>query len=209
MKYRIASIIIFMMGAHFSYGQMQVTGTYSLRGVMEIASGLQLKEDSTFQFYFSYGALDRYGSGHWSVKDGYVILNSKPYPGKDFRMIKSFLGQNNFTTIKIEHQNTNLYQLVYCKVKTPEGDSLVNADADGIIVVKNVMDTIHLLCELCPERISSFPVADKKINNYVLNFEPWIAEVYFKSFRLRYDGDHLEGRHPLLDNKEYSFYREK
>jgi hypothetical protein len=25
------------------------------------ASGLQLNKDSTFRFYFSYGALDRYG----------------------------------------------------------------------------------------------------------------------------------------------------
>ena len=44
-----------------------MAGEYSLTGVMETASGIQLNKDSTFQFYFSYGALDREGQGKWSV----------------------------------------------------------------------------------------------------------------------------------------------
>jgi hypothetical protein len=39
-----------------------ITGVYNLRGVMEMASGFKLNNDSSFEFYFSYGALDRYGS---------------------------------------------------------------------------------------------------------------------------------------------------
>ena len=40
-------------------------GEYYLSGVMETASGFKLNPDSTFQFFFSYGALDRSGSGTW------------------------------------------------------------------------------------------------------------------------------------------------
>ncbi len=198
-----------MVSTRFSNAQMSIAGEYSLRGVMEVASGLRLNKDSTFQFYFSYGALDRYGSGKWSAHDNNVILSSKPYPGKDFKLVKSSSSKNNFITINIKDKNTNLYRLVFCRFKTPKGDSIINADEQGLMIIPNPVDSIELLCELCTERVSSFPVDIKKSDNYVFNFESWITEVFFKSFPLHYAGDHLEGKHPLLDDKQYSFYREK
>ena len=44
--------------------QKNITGEYYLQGVIETASGFKLNDDSTFEFFFSYGALDRYGSGN-------------------------------------------------------------------------------------------------------------------------------------------------
>src|SRR5438477_12312076 len=64
-----------------------LTGVYNLRGVMEMASGFKLNKDSSFEFYFSYGALDRYGSGKWSLINNKIVFNSKPYPGNDFKMV--------------------------------------------------------------------------------------------------------------------------
>ncbi len=61
--------------------------------------------------------------------------------------------------------------------------------------------------ELCSERISSFTLDDGTFNNYVFNFESWITEVFFESFPLRYEGDHLEGKHQLLGDKVYNFNR--
>ena len=210
MKQVITSIIIFMSGAlHLHAQKNTIAGEYSLSGVMETASGIQLNEDSTFQFYFTYGALDRYGSGKWSVHKDDLILDSRPYPGKDFRMVSSSSIKNNYTTIKIEDPNTNLYRLVYCLVKRPVGDTIVNADKNGIIVVPEAIDSIHLLCELCSERITSFPINPQKYNSYSFHFEPWITEIFFKSYVLHYAGDHLHGKHPLLDDKEYNFKRVK
>jgi hypothetical protein len=194
---------------HLQAQNNTIAGEYSLSGIMETASGIQLNKDSTFQFYFSYGALDRYGSGKWSVHENNIILNSKPYPGKDFKMVSSSSVKNNFTTFKIEDANTNLYRLVYCLVKGPSGDTIINADKNGIIIVQYAIDSIHLLCELCPERITAFTNNPQKYNSYTFHFEPWITEVFFKSFSLRYAGDHLEGKHPLLDDKEYHYNREK
>ena len=62
-------------------------GEYYLSGVMETASGFKLNPDSTFQFFFSYGALDRMGSGKWVAKANEVILDSKPRPLHDFALI--------------------------------------------------------------------------------------------------------------------------
>jgi hypothetical protein len=103
MKHAITSLIIFMFMFRFLHAQNNtMADEYSLTGVMETASGIQLNKDSTFRFYFSYGALDREGSGKWSVNADNIILNSKPYPGKDFKMVSSSSVKNNFTSIKIE-----------------------------------------------------------------------------------------------------------
>lgn len=199
-----------MFNTHYLNAQNNlIAGEYSLTGVMETASGIQLHTDSTFAFYFSYGALDRYGSGKWRVHGDNIVLNSRPYPGKDFKIVDSASIKNDFTTIKIEDPNTNLYRLVYCLVKRPGGDTLLNADDKGIIIVPFAIDTIHLLCELCGERMTSFAINPQKENSYTFHFEPWIPEVFFKSFALRFAGDHLQGRHPLLDDKDYDFTRVK
>ena len=46
-----------------------IAGEYYLEGVMETASGFQLSADSGFQFFYSYGALDRFGKGKWKMLD--------------------------------------------------------------------------------------------------------------------------------------------
>src|SRR6476620_8502486 len=66
-----------------------ITGVYNLRCVMEMASGFKLNNDSSFEFYFSYGALDRYGSGKWSMNNDNIVFTSKPSPGKDFKLAGS------------------------------------------------------------------------------------------------------------------------
>jgi len=210
MKHIFFYLIIFMFSTQGLNAQNNsIAGEYSLTGVMETASGIQLNTDSTFGFYFSYGALDRYGSGKRTAHGDNIILDSRPYPGKDFKIVDSASIKNNFTTIKIEDPNTNLYRLVYCLVKRPGGDTLFNADEKGIILVQYPIDTIHLLCELCTERMTSFAINHQKENSYTFHFEPWITEVFFKSFALRFAGDHLQGKHPLLDDKEYDFTRVK
>ena len=56
-----------------SYAQdtlnLSPVGEYHLTGVMETASGIRINQDSTFDFYFSYGAIDREGHGKWSYRN--------------------------------------------------------------------------------------------------------------------------------------------
>src|ERR1700754_5195768 len=80
-----------------------LAGEYQLRGVMEMASGLLLKPDSTFEFFFSYGAMDRGGSGNWqwNEKDSSVILNTLNRHAADYALINSRKGTENLTVIRI------------------------------------------------------------------------------------------------------------
>lgn len=185
----------------------KVAGVYNLTSVMETASGFKLNPDSTFEFYFSYGALDRYGSGNYQVKNGSILFNSKPYSGKDFRLVDSTANENNFTTIRIHDENPAFYSFVYCVLKTPGGDSLINANEEGIISLPVKIDTITLMFELSPERASTFVVNSKKANNYTFNFEPWALEVFFKNFGLQHQPNKLVGKHPLLKEGMYTFIK--
>lgn len=209
MKYFLLSLPIFSTFNIHAQIKNNPTGIYSLQGVRETASVFKLNEDSTFEFYFSYGALDRYGSGKWSVKNDSIVLYSKPFPGKDFKIVDSALTGNNYTTFKIENQNPSFYRFIYCVLKKPEGDTLLNADAEGIIILPNKSDTVNLLFELSAERMSTFHLDNSKFNSYTLRFEPWIVEVFFNKFSLKYLKDRLEGRHPLLENKKYTYQKEE
>lgn len=56
---------------------MNYAGEYYLTGIMETASGFNLYEDHSFEFYFSYGALDRHAYGTWREgENGLVILST-------------------------------------------------------------------------------------------------------------------------------------
>ena len=98
--------------------QKNIDGEYYLEGVMEVGSGFKLNADSSFEFFFSYGALDMYGSGKWSIRKDSIILNSKTSPGKDFKLVSSVTSKNNFSTIKLENENTGLYRIVYCRIRS-------------------------------------------------------------------------------------------
>ena len=188
------------------YAQQNIAGEYYLQGVMETASGFKLDEDSTFQFFFSYGALDRYGEGKWSISNNKIILNSKPYPGKDFKMVSSEKKNDYFITVRIQNSNPNVYRWVHCLVTTNEGDTLFDATRDGVIQLPPTTDSIRIVSEFCSERISSFPV-DNKFNYFTFQFEPWAPEVFFNNFELQFVTDHLEGKHPLLNDKIYEYVK--
>ena len=79
-------------------------GEYYLSGVMETASGFKLNPDSTFQFFFSYGALDRSGSGTWKQEGNNIIFNSKAGTN-GFALVNSNTVNNDRLTIKITDAN--------------------------------------------------------------------------------------------------------
>src|SRR5436189_6444802 len=99
------------------HAQSTIPGEYYLRGVMEVGSGFLIKPDSTFEFFFSYGALDRMGSGKWDAKGKEIILNSKPRPLHDFALISSKSTKDDFISIRITDNNELLRRYVYTRLK--------------------------------------------------------------------------------------------
>ncbi len=181
-------------------------GEYYLRGVMETASGFKLNADSTFEFFYSYGALDRYGSGKWKQVNGNIIFESRPRPEKDFALVKSEKSPGNFTTIRIIDNNENILRYVDAVIKN--GISLLekSTDNDGIVrIPKQPVDSVALLFRFCPDRYSTFKIPDKEHNYLEFRFEPWIAEVFFEKFNLKFENNKLTGRHPLMRGEAFVY----
>ncbi|MEP6725590.1 MAG: hypothetical protein ABJC98_07235, partial [Bacteroidota bacterium] len=55
--------LFFSISLNAQQNKMEAAGVYFLKGVMETASVFELKPDSSFEFFFSQGALDRGGKG--------------------------------------------------------------------------------------------------------------------------------------------------
>ncbi len=188
----------------------QLAGEYYLKGVMETASGFKLNPDSTFQFFFTYGALDRYGEGTWAVKNKSIEFNSRKPPGRDFALINSKKTDNDSLTIKIIELNNFFLSHVYCMVKSGEKSTGQVSNNEGLIrFPKQAADSLSLIFEFCPERVSVFSVSDSTHNYFEFRFEPWIMELFFSDFRLNIAGQDLEGPHPLLTGLVYHFIKNK
>lgn len=157
-------------------------GEYYLTGVMETACGFKLNADSTFQFYFSQGALDRYGTGKWSMKDGMLLLNTPHIPGKDFKLLKSTKTDSDSLTVKIIDSNSMLFNYMDCLVVTDKKEYPQSTDQDGIAVfpVKSA-DSILLQFRFCPEKISAFAIQDKTTNYFEFGIEKWLTDFSLKT----------------------------
>jgi hypothetical protein len=209
-KLLVLLVLSFLSGSLVAQSvKPRLSGEYLLEGVMETASGFKLNADSTFQFFYSVGALDRYGSGKWSVYDSVVVFNtSKPRPAKDFAMITSRQIPGNLITIKIVEKNTVILPFTECSIKSGPLKTMKRANEEGFArFQKQDMDAISLLFTLCPDRPSVFPVSNATHNYYEFRIEPWIAEVFFEDFFLKIDHNRLMGDHPLLKGMEYSYVK--
>jgi hypothetical protein len=186
-----------------------IAGEYYLEGVMETASGFKINADSGFQFFFSYGALDRIGKGKWKMlNDSTIILNSDKRPPFDFKLEKQTSTAEKSITIQIDNNNRNILRYVEGFIKSGSTEKPFEMNAGGIAKLENQeIDSIGLIFTLCPDRYSVLPVA--RGNNYfVFQFEPWIAEVFFEDFILTYSDSTFIGKHPLLKGNNYTYRRE-
>jgi hypothetical protein len=186
------------------------TGVYLLTGVMETASAFELKKDSSFEFFFSQGALDRGGKGKWTVKDGRVIFNSTgERPPKDYAMVSSKAVAGNYTIIKMVDKNTMILSYSDVTLKTPTGILQKSTDSHGEIQFeKKHATSIALLFRLCPDRESVF-TTNPAHNYYEFRLEPWIAEVFFNDFSLKIDDGQFSGAHPILEGEKFSYEKQK
>ncbi|MBX2922435.1 MAG: hypothetical protein KF746_09610 [Chitinophagaceae bacterium] len=186
-----------------------VPGVYSLYGVSEVASQLWLKEDGSFEFFFSYGAVDRTGKGRWTVNatdSGRLVLNSETRPSRDFALTASSKTKDRLVTIKINDPNTAVLPFVLARLHTTTGVVEKRADSKGYITVPlQSINKIEIALELCADRFSVFVPQNSQDNFFEFGFEPWIAEVFFNNITLQKTAGGLKGYHPLLEGSEFIY----
>ena len=183
-------------------------GEYELRGVHEMASIIRLNADSSFDFFFSYGALDREGKGRWHEGNGTVELQSRSAPGHGFTLEKSQHASASCFHISVQEKNSNLFAYLYCTLHTPSGEITRKLDSHGSLYVDAAgVSSITMVFELCPDNPSSFPIIDPTLNELVFTMNPSLFEVYFNHLVLKVRGRNLEGPHPLLNGNDFTYER--
>ncbi|MVM33354.1 hypothetical protein GO755_25160 [Spirosoma sp. HMF4905] len=196
-------------GQSVAQSPKKMTGEYYLSGVREVGSGIKLNDDATFEFFFSYGAVDRMGQGTWKQQGNQITLSSRPRPEKDFALVISRIVPGNKLTIRIVDPNKQILRYVECAVKNGSTIQREMTNSEGEVQFEQKSgEAISLRFELCPDRYSVFPITNKAHNYFEFRFEPWIAEAFFENVTYTLSETGFEGPHPLLEpGKIYSFER--
>lgn len=181
-------------------------GEYYLTGVPETACGFKLSEDSTFQFFFSQGALDRFGEGKWTVVDDQLVLQSRKKPEHDFALLKSEKRVGNKFIIQIAEQNELVKRYVFARIAGAGKMQEAVADEDGMIeFTLQAVDSIELIFQFCPEKVSVFKLKASGDNYFEFRFEPWMVEFFFDGFKLKRDAGGISGANPVLPGAEFVY----
>lgn len=156
-------------------------------------------------FFFSYGALDRYGSGRWTLENDTVRFQSRAWAGSDFARVSSSTSGNGIT-IRIADKNPMIVQHVFASLRNGQEGSFQMANSQGEIQFPAThASMITLAFEFCPERFSFIPITNAEHNYFEFKVEPWIMEVFFDKFSLKLHRHYLAGKHPLLRGEEFVY----
>jgi hypothetical protein len=184
----------------------KAAGMYHLQEVKETASGFKLNPNGVFQFFFTYGAIDRYGSGNWIIDDDHVVLQSRPWIGNDFAGMDSKIINQNFITAKIVGGNPVLLRHVFFSLRKGETGSWIKTNERGEAAFPlQPVTNVSIVFEFCQERFTHFNIEDPGHNYFEFRFEPWLMEVFFNNFQLKISKFALSGKHPLMKGEKFVY----
>jgi hypothetical protein len=184
---------------------MELAGEYYLQGVREMASGFLLKEDNTFQFFFSYGALDRHGSGHWRAANDVIFFNSDAAPAAGFMLVNSTKEEHPIINVMLEGDDPMSNAYTHVSLQEGAEGSWQNMSQQGEVQFDpQEVNSIALLFEFCPDRKIIIPV-NKEHNSFTFRINPSVAEVHFHNFSLIRIPDGLIGKHPVMEGNSFVY----
>lgn len=169
-----------------------INGIYSLTGMREMAGGFKFETNGQFEFFYSYGAVDRMADGSFTIEGNKIVLKSSKEPGKDFTVTKQSIDATKGFTIKITAPNEYLAAYVKCIVVNGEEKIEFNSDNKGWIKINAAKaDKIYLQHQLYPDIVTL--VKDSLNNNthFEVLLNQSLEKVSFKGIDLTINGDTL------------------
>lgn len=166
-------------------------GEYHLTGVREMASAFNFTKDGKFQFFLSYGAMDRNATGTYKIEGDTVKLFSDKEPGKDFDIVSQRKAGSGYT-IRIIDQNSILASNVRC-LYFVDGEQFEEfADDDGVITLDvPECEKIYVQHALYADIASLIKDENNTNNVFELKLKPVLEQVSFKGVDFFIDGDTL------------------
>ena len=180
-----------------------VCGEYYLESIPEVASGINLKNDFTFEFFFSSGALDRSGMGTWKVelsKDNIkmVVLNSDPSKKNPLSLVNSSRKKGKQTTVKIIDINPSLssYFLAVGFIENDTVYTYCDQQAEAVLDGET-FDSLQIMFEFCPDHMLRIP-STKNHNYFQVKSDETLFEIFFRDFTFTVNEDGFAGNHPVV-----------
>jgi hypothetical protein len=186
-----------------------IAGVYYLDRIPEMASGFRININNSFDFFFSYGALDRFGSGEWEIIGDNIIFNSKKWIGYDFHITESKIVESENLIIELSEINPALIPYIYICTDEKSKDWKAPDSKGRWFFGENIFDSFLITCEFCQERFTCVQINCKEHNFFSIVPKEWLFEYYFANFNLQITEDKLVGKHPFLLGNEFNYSKSK
>jgi hypothetical protein len=186
-------------------------GMYDGEPKAEMATGFNIKSDSTFEFFFSYGALERTGFGTWKktismTGDTVLVLNSEAGKKPPLSVAKSSHKKENETAFQLLESSPGLSIYFLAVGITGSDTAYTYFNQQGEAILDGVAyDSLLVFFEFCPEHLLRIP-ASKKNNYFEIKWTQNLFEMFFLNYTLTISTNKLEGKHPVLQ-EEYRFFK--
>lgn len=183
-------------------------GDYYLTGVMETGCGIKLNQDNTFEFFYSYGALDRHGYGSWKkLSETEIELNTNYENLAPFTIILEEKRTHTGTLISIPNYNKMLLDNTKIEIVSGDIKEETIADKNHFFVFKSEKsDKIIVTCLFYFDNFATLSPNDPENNYFELAPNHNLPLVHFDHSKFKLEENALVGKLHLLDDfKEYRF----
>jgi len=168
--------------------QAVIQGEYYFRR-HEMVAGFNFSGDGKFEFFYSYGAVDRTATGTFSVEGDSLKLKSNKEGGKDFTTTKQSK-QGSGYMIKFEHPNKYLLKYIVCIFFVNGKQTEVYTDDNGVAKTDIPQcDKIYVQHTLYPDIVTLIKDETNTNNNFTLTLNPSLEQVSFKGIDFKIVND--------------------
>ena len=159
--------------------QSSVQGEYYFRR-QEMVAGFNFSADGKFQFFYSYGAVDRNATGSFSVEGNTLKLKSDKEAGKDFTITNQSKKGNGYN-LTFTHPNKYLLKGIRCVFFLNGKQQEVWSDSNGEARLDIPhCDTIYVQHSLYPDILTLIKDEKNQHNFFTLSLNPSLEQVSFK-----------------------------
>ena len=168
--------------------QTKIEGEYAFRKT-EMVAAFNFTTAGAFQFFFSYGAVDRTAAGTFAVEGNIIKLKSNKEAGKDFTVTAQSKEATGFT-INFNHSNKYLLKNIICVFFVNEKKEQAVTDDNGKVHVDLAhCDSIYAQHLSFPDIFTLVKDATNKNNRFTLALNPSLEQLSFKGIDLTIEND--------------------
>jgi len=168
--------------------QVTVQGEYIFNR-HEMVAGFNFLPEGKFDFFFSYGAVDRTATGTFTVEGNVLKLKSDKVGGKDFTITSQSKAGKGYT-IKFQDANKYLLANIHCMFFIGEKKYDEFTDQNGEVKVEFAhCDKIYVQHDLFPDIVTIIKDENNTNNNFTLTLNSSLGQVSFKYIDFKIDDD--------------------